>query len=85
MNKTSSHHFKRTVGLGLALVGAALVTGCAGIVPAADIESPDFQCAQVEQSMGKPDMTWRNSQGKIIQAAYSDKPGKLYDIHGLLQ
>lgn len=74
MNKTSSHHFKCTVGLGLALVGAALVTGCAGIVPAANIKPGFSNVAQVEQSMGKPDMTWRNSQGKIIQAAYSDQP-----------
>src|SRR5574343_1931913 len=74
MHKTSSHHFKRTVGLGLALVGAALVTGCAGIVPAANIKPGFSNVAQVEQSMGKPDLSWRNSQGKIIQAAYSDQP-----------
>ena len=35
---------------------------------------PGDTAAQVEQSGGKPDMTWRNSQGKMTQAAYSDQP-----------
>ena len=72
MTKTSLNHLKRTVSLGLAVVGAAVVTGCAGIVPAANIKPGFSNVAQVEQAMGKPDMTWRNSQGKVVQAAYSD-------------
>lgn len=67
--------FNRSLmGLGAIALSASLVTGCAGIVPAANIKPGASNVAQVEQSMGKPDMTWRNSQGKVIQAAYSNQP-----------
>ncbi len=65
---------KRSVCLGLTLAGLAVMTGCA-VVPAANIKPGFSNVSQVEQAMGKPDMAWRNSQGKIIQAAYSDQPG----------
>lgn len=54
--------------------GAALVTGCAGVTPAASFQPGVSTVAGVEQSMGKPSMTWRNSQGNIVQAAYSNQP-----------
>ena len=72
--KNTCHAMKRTTVLSMALAAAALVTGCAGVVPAANIKPGFSNVAQVEQSMGKPDMVWRNSQGKVIQAAYSQQP-----------
>ena len=65
---------KRSVCLGVAMAGLAVMTGCT-VIPAASIKPGYSNVSQVEQSMGKPDMTWRNSQGKVIQAAYSDQPG----------
>ena len=56
------------------LAGALAVTGCANIIPAASIKPGYSNLAQVEQAMGKPDMTWRNADGRIIQAAYSNQP-----------
>jgi hypothetical protein len=64
---------KRSVCLGLAMAGLAVMTGCA-VVPAANIKPGFSNVGQVEQAMGKPNMTWRNSQGKVIQAAYSQQP-----------
>lgn len=72
MNNTFTQ-MKRTVCIALALSGVAVMSGCA-VVPAANIKPGFSNVGQVEQSMGKPDMTWRNSQGKVIQAAYSDQP-----------
>lgn len=71
--KQSITQMKRAVCMGLAVAGVAVMSGCA-VVPAANIKAGYSNVGQVEQSMGKPDMTWRNSQGKIIQAAYSDQP-----------
>lgn len=65
--------FRPLTGLVIAALGAAALTGCATAIPGASIK-PGVSVAQVEQSVGKPDMTWRNSQGKVIQAAYSDQP-----------
>ena len=68
--------FKHPVHLlsGLTLLAGALAaTGCATAIPGANIR-PGASVTQVEQSVGKPDMTWRNNQGKVIQAAYSDQP-----------
>lgn len=65
---------KRSVCFGLAMAGVAVITGCA-VVPAANIKPGASNVAQVEQSMGKPDMTWRNSQGRVEEAAYSTQPG----------
>ncbi len=62
------------MNLAAVVLSAAVVTGCANIVPASNIKPGYSNVAQVEQSMGKPDMTWRNSQGKVVQAAYSDQP-----------
>lgn len=64
----------RALCLGIALGSVALTSGCANIVPAANIKPGASNVAQVEQAMGKPDMTWRNGQGKVIQAAYSNQP-----------
>ena len=63
--------FKRPV---LLLAGALALTGCANFEPAANVKPGYTNVAQVEQSMGKPDMTWRNAKGQVIQAAYSDQP-----------
>lgn len=71
--KRSVNQMKRVVCVGLAMAGIAVMSGCA-VVPAANIKPGFSNVSQVEKSMGKPDMTWRNSQGKIIQAAYSDQP-----------
>ena len=65
--------FRPLTGLVIAALGAAALTGCATAIPGASIK-PGVSVAQVEQSVGKPDMTWRNSQGKVIQAAYSNQP-----------
>ena len=67
------HTTRWLTGLTL-LAGALVATGCANVVPAANIKPGYSNVAQVEQSMGKPDMTWRNAQGQVIQAAYSDQP-----------
>ncbi len=67
MIKTCNRSFTAVV------LGAALLTGCATAIPGASIK-PGVTAAQVEQSVGKPDMIWRNSQGKMTQAAYSDQP-----------
>lgn len=56
------------------LAGALLASGCANFEPAANVKPGYTNVAQVEQSMGKPDMTWRNAKGQVIQAAYSDQP-----------
>ena len=66
-------HIKRSVCVGLAMAGIAVMSGCA-VVPAANIKPGLSNVSQVEQSMGKPDMTWRNSQGRIVEAAYSTQP-----------
>lgn len=71
--KASVHQMKRSISAGLAVAGIAVMSGCA-VIPAANIKPGASNVAQVEQSMGKPDMTWRNKQGKIVQAAYSDQP-----------
>lgn len=65
--------FRPLSGFVMAAFGAAVLTGCASAIPGASIK-PGVSVAQVEQSVGKPDMVWRNSQGKVIQAAYSDQP-----------
>ena len=67
------HPVRLLTGLTL-LAGALAATGCANIIPAASIKPGYSNVAQVEQAMGKPDMTWRNADGRIIQAAYSDQP-----------
>lgn len=72
MNKTFTKK-TRTLCIGLALSSVAVMSGCA-VVPSANIKPGFSNVSQVEQSMGKPDMTWRNTQGKVIQAAYSDQP-----------
>ena len=69
--------FKRPVRLltgSTLLAGALAATGCANIIPAANIKPGFSNVSQVFQSMGKPDMTWRNSKGAVVQAAYSDQP-----------
>ena len=66
--------FRPLTGFAAAALGAVLLTGCITAIPGANIKPGSSNVAQVEQSMGKPDMTWRNSQGKVIQAAYSDQP-----------
>jgi hypothetical protein len=43
-------------------------------LPAANIKPGYSTVAQTEQAMGKPDVTWRNSQGKVVEAAYSTQP-----------
>lgn len=65
--------FRPLTGLAAAVLSGAVLTGCATAIPGASIK-PGVSVAQVEQSVGKPDMTWRNSQGKVIQAAYSNQP-----------
>ena len=65
--------FRSLTGLAAAVLSGAVLTGCATAIPGAGIK-PGVSVAQVEQSVGKPDMTWRNSQGKVIQAAYSNQP-----------
>ncbi len=70
MNKKQCRPF---TGFATALLSAAVMTGCATAIPGASIK-PGVSVAQVEQSVGKPDMTWRSSQGKVIQAAYSNQP-----------
>lgn len=67
------HPLKLVTGL-MVMAGVFAATGCANIVPASNIKPGYSNVAQVEQSMGKPDMTWRNANGKVIQAAYSDQP-----------
>ena len=67
------HTTRWLTGLTL-LAGALVATGCANVVPAANIKPGYSNVAQVEQAMGKPDMTWRNGRGQVIQAAYSDQP-----------
>ena len=70
--KTNAFH--SLTGLAIAALGATVITGCATAIPGANIKPGASNVAQVEQSMGKPDMTWRNSQGKTVQAAYSNQP-----------
>ncbi len=65
--------YRPLTGFAAAVLSAAVLTGCATAIPGASIK-PGVSVAQVEQSVGKPDMVWRNSQGKVIQAAYSDQP-----------
>lgn len=69
----SKYPLKFVTGLAL-LTGAFALGGCANVIPAASIKPGYTNVAQVEQAMGKPDMTWRNADGRIIQAAYSDQP-----------
>ena len=45
--KTTMHQIKRTVSLGVAVASVAVVTGCAGIVPAANIKPGFSNVAQV--------------------------------------
>ena len=73
--KASVNQIKRSMSVGLAMAGVVVLSGCAGVTPAANFQPGSATVAVVEQSMGKPSMTWRNSQGKIVQAAYSNQPG----------
>ena len=65
---------KRSVCVGLAMTGIAVMSGCAGVMPVPTFQPGSSNISAVEQSMGKPNMTWRNEQGKVVQVAYSNQP-----------
>ena len=73
--KSPVTQIKRSVCVGLAMVGVTVMSGCAGVMPVPAFQPGSANLSAVEQSMGKPNMTWRNEQGKVSQVAYSNQPG----------
>ena len=51
--KNTLQNLKRTSTLGLAVAAAVIVTGCAGVVPAANIKPGFSNVAQVEQKSSR--------------------------------
>lgn len=49
------------------------LTGCS-VLPASSIKPGVSTVDQTFKAMGKPDMAWRDSQGQVIQAAWTTQP-----------
>ena len=72
--KTTISHAATTLALSIIAMGAVTLTGCAGAISASDIQPGVTTVSQVEQTVGRPNMTWKNAQGKVVQAAYTNQP-----------
>lgn len=66
--------FRSFISFAMPTMSVVILSGCAAAFLVGDIKPGASDMKQVEKAMGKPDMTWRNAQGKVIQAAYSNQP-----------
>ena len=55
-------------------LSAVTLTGCGGAISTASIQPGVTTLSQVEQTAGRPNMTWKNAQGHVVQAAYTNQP-----------
>ena len=72
--KATKPRLSTTLVLGIFTVSAVTLSGCAGTISASSIQPGVTTLSQVEQSSGRPNMTWKNAQGKVVQAAYTNQP-----------
>lgn len=70
----TSKVLRSTASSAVAMLSLALLAGCAGVVSTASIQPGVTTVTQVEQTMGKPSMTWRNKAGRVEQVAYTNQP-----------
>ena len=65
---------RTSFGLAVAAMGVVTLSGCGGAISAASIQPGVTTVSQMEQAAGRPNMTWKNAQGKVVQAAYTNQP-----------